>query len=178
MKFYFSSPTQKDAIKTLFIETFSASEGESEGLLIGKLVDEMMATTAPEDLYGFVANDEEKIIAGIFFSRMSFEEEKNAFILSPVAVHPAYQRKKVGQRLINYGIEKLKDAKVELLFTYGDPNYYAKVGFQTISEDVIKAPLPLSYPHGWLAQSLGSDTIEPIKGKSQCVAALSKPEYW
>ena len=34
------------------------------------------------------------------------------------------------------------------------------------------------YPEGWLAQSLKGGEIQPIQGKSSCVAALSKPEYW
>ena len=171
-------PNTQNKIKALFTETFSASEGESEGLLIGKLVEEMMTITASEDLYGFVALQSEKIIGSIFFSRIWFQTALNAFILSPVAVHPAHQRKGVGQKLINYGIQQLKDDGVTLLFTYGDPAYYIKVGFTQISENMVKAPLELSYPHGWLGQSLVDNEIKPVPGESRCVAALNKAEYW
>jgi len=34
------------------------------------------------------------------------------------------------------------------------------VGFQQISEDIVKAPLKLTQPEGWLAQSLQSDVID------------------
>ena len=64
------------------------------------------------------------------------------------------------------------------LFTYGDPNYYSKVGFKPITEKLIKAPLKLSYPEGWLAQSLVSDEIQPITGNSYCVEAFNKPRIW
>jgi putative acetyltransferase len=82
------------------------------------------------------------------------------------------------KKLINYGIQQLKAAGVELVMTYGDINFYAKVGFQPISEAVVKAPLKLTYPEGWIGQSLISDTVAPIAGPSACVKALDKPEYW
>ncbi|MCK5334537.1 MAG: GNAT family N-acetyltransferase, partial [Gammaproteobacteria bacterium] len=64
------------------------------------------------------------------------------------------------------------------VFTYGDPKFYSKVGFSLISEKLVKAPLTLTYPEGWLAQSLVGDEIEAITGSSYCVEALNKPEYW
>ena len=67
---------------------------------------------------------------------------------------------------------------VELAFTYGDINFYAKVGFSQITEELVKAPHKLGYPEGWLAQSLVSDTIEPITGPSSCVEAFNNPELW
>jgi putative acetyltransferase len=60
----------------------------------------------------------------------------------------------------------------------GDPGFYSKVGFRPITEKLVKAPLKLMYPEGWLGQSLLSDEIEPITGNSHCVDALNKPEYW
>lgn len=49
---------------------------------------------------------------------------------------------------------------------------------QTLSEEVVKAPLKLTYPEGWIGQSLISDIVAPIAGNSFCVKALNKPEYW
>ena len=60
------------------------------------------------------------------------------------------QKKGIGQQLICFGIEQLKSKGIELLFTYGDPNYYSKVGFVSVTEEAIKAPLKLNFPHGWL----------------------------
>ena len=146
------SPSNIDEIKQLFTKVFSDSEGQSEGLLIGNLVYDLMTGTDVQDLYGFVAIENEKIIGSIFFSRMTFETEVNAFILSPVAIHTNYQRKGVGQKLINFGIKHLKEKGVGLVFTYGDPKFYSKVGFSLITEKLVKAPLALTYPEGWLAQ--------------------------
>jgi putative acetyltransferase len=47
-----------------------------------------------------------------------------------------------------------------------------------VAEELIKAPLKLTYPDGWLGQSLSGEEIEPIAGESFCVEALDKAVYW
>jgi len=178
IKLFSYNPNNADEIKSLFTKVFTDSEGQAEGILIGNLASELITETDEKDLYGFVAVDNGKIIACIFFSRLTFESSICAFILSPVAVHTAYQGKGIGQKLINYGIKRLTDEGVELVMTYGNPNYYSKTGFNPVKEETVKAPLQLTYPEGWLGQSLISNSIEPIAGRSFCVKALSKPEYW
>lgn len=172
------NPNHTEEIKSLFTTVFSDSEGPSEGILIGNLAYELMTETDEKDLYGFVAVERGKIIGCIFFSRLTFESGICAFILSPVAVHTEHQGKGIGQQLIKYGIKKLKDEGVALVMTYGDPNFYSKVGFDPVQEATVKAPLQLTAPEGWLGQSLISASVEPIAGHSSCVKALSKPEYW
>jgi predicted N-acetyltransferase YhbS len=123
MKLAVYEPDQSKEIKSLFTKVFSDSESESEGILIGNLAYELITETDKKDLYGFVAIEHERIIGCIFFSRLTFESDVCAFILSPVAVRTDYQRKGVGQKLINYGIKILKDEGVELIMTYGDINF-------------------------------------------------------
>ena len=98
--------------------------------------------------------------------------------MSPVAISTRCQGQGVGQGLINFGLAALKEEGAELVFTYGDPGFYAKVGFHTVNEEVVKAPLKLSFPQGWLGQSLVSDEINPIAGESICIDAFNKPEIW
>ncbi len=173
---YKSSNTEK--IKQLFTEVFSDSEGQTEGELIGNLTYDVMTGTDAQDLYGFVATENEEIIGSIFFTRLSFQNGVNAFLLSPVAISTSYQGKGVGQKLINFGISHLKLNGVKIIVTYGDPNFYSKVGFIPIDENIVKAPFTLTQPEGWLGQSLVGDEIEPIVGNSYCVEAFNKPEYW
>lgn len=178
MKLSKYNPNDAAEIEQLFIKTFSASEGPSEGEMIGRLVREMMAGTDANDLYSFTAKENERIIGGVFFTKMTFENGTNAFILSPMATLTEHQGKGVGQKLINFGLETLKNDGVELVLTYGDPHFYSKVGFGVVTENVVPSPLKLSHPEGWLAQSLVSDRVEPIAGKSYCVEALNKPDLW
>ena len=167
-----------EEIKQLFTKVFSDSEGQGEGLLIGSLVFDLMMTTENKDIYGFVAIENNQIVGSIFFTRLTFQNGVNAFLLSPVAIDTNYQRKGFGQNLINFGINQLKEKGVRLAFTYGDPNFYGKVGFRNITEKIAKAPLKLTQPEGWLCQPLVGDEIEPIAGSSYCVKALNKPVYW
>jgi len=178
MEFTASQPGDTEEIVALFKKTFSDSEGAEEGLLIGNLTLELLTMTAPEDLYCFIAKEKDQIVGSILFTRLMFESDVRAFLMAPVAVHTDYQGKGIGQKLIKFGLDNLKKNRVELAFTYGDPNFYGKVGFQPISEEVLKAPLTLTYPEGWLAQSLVGDEIEPIPGDSKCVEAFNKAEYW
>jgi len=167
-----------EEIKQLFTKTFSDSEGESEGLLVGNLAYDLMINVDDQDYYCFVAFEKDLIVGSIIISRLKFETEVNAFLLSPVAIATSYQGKGIGQKLIRFGLNVLKEKKVELVFTYGDPNFYSKVGFNIISEKLIKAPFKLSYPEGWLVQSLLGYEIKPIKGNLFCVEAFNNPELW
>ena len=178
MKLSTYHPNNTEEIKQLFTMTFSDSEGQSEGLLIGNLVYELLISTASHDFYCFIATENEQIIGSIIFSKLSFDSEINAFLLSPVAINTSYQGKGIGQKLINFGLDTLKENGGELVLTYGDINFYSKVGFSLITEKIVKAPLKLTYPEGWLGQSLVSDEIEPIAGNSYCIEAFNKPELW
>ncbi|WP_285163983.1 GNAT family N-acetyltransferase [Shewanella goraebulensis] len=178
MKLSTFHPDFSEEVIALYTQVFGDAEGESEGKVIGHLVSEILTTTKPEDLFGFVAAIDHQIVGCILFSKLTLANSTKAFILSPVAVDTSHQGQGVGQALINFGLEALKDKGVELAFTYGDPSYYVKVGFKPISESCIKAPLILTYPEGWLAQSLTGSEIEAIEGESFCVDALNEQSYW
>lgn len=173
----FQSADTQEVIK-LFTDVFSASESESEGQIIGELVADLVATTKPEDLVGFVAKSNQRIVGCIFFSRFFLPGNDLAFILSPVAIATDEQGTGVGQQLIDYGLNYLKSLNVTVVITYGDPNYYCKTGFKQISEDLLKAPFELSQPEGWLAQSLDGKPVKAMPGPTKCVDALSDQKYW
>lgn len=108
MNYSVFDPRQAQEVVELFANVFAESEGQEEGTLVGNLVSELIATNS-DDRVGFVTTDQEKIVAGIFFSRLTFKNNANAFILSPVAVDTNYQGKGIGQQLINFGLRNLKE---------------------------------------------------------------------
>lgn len=85
MKYALYKQEQAQEIITLFNNTFSDSEGKEEGALIAKLVEDFLTLpTKDEDLYVFIAQDEsERIIGSIIFSRLSFPNGENIFLLAP-----------------------------------------------------------------------------------------------
>ncbi len=101
-------------IITLFNDTFSDSEGKEEGALIAKLTEDFFTLPAnKEDLYIFVAQDEnERIVGSIFFSRLTFPNGENIFLLAPVAVATDCHGQGIGQGLIQFGLETLKEKGV------------------------------------------------------------------
>lgn len=179
MNFKTFNATDAATVEKLFVSVFSDSEGATEGGQIGKLVKELIDTTDELDLYGFVAMDDfDTILGAIFFSRLTFETNVNAFILSPVAVDSDQQGKGIGQALITYGLKEMKKQGVQFVVTYGDPAFYTKVGFRVLSQDVVRPPFELAQPQGWIGQSLIGETIAPIPGRCACVNALNNSEFW
>lgn len=178
MEFRDHEPADAAAIERLFASVFSDAEGEQEGALIGELVRNLLATTEGGDLYGFVAVDGDAIIGAVFFSRLTFEQAIDVFLMAPVAVGTDYQGKGTGQALIRHGLRELTRRGVQATVTYGDPAFYSKVGFQPLSQETIEPPLPLSQPEGWLGQSLTAEPLTPIPGRPTCVQAFNDPAYW
>lgn len=170
---------REDAIIALFKDTFTASEGADEAATIAVFVQALMATTPDRDLHCFLAVDNDALVGGVFFSRLTYgDQDRAVFILSPMAVRTDRHKRGIGQRLIGYALDALRAERIDTVVTYGDINFYAKTGFKQITEELARAPLPLSYPEGWLAQSLNGGDIRPLKGTPTCVSALNDPALW
>ena len=166
------------AIIRLFATSFAAADGEDEGAVIGSLVHDLIATTNPADLFGYVASDGDQLTGALFFSRVQTDGKQTLVLLSPVAVHPAFQGQGIGQHLIAYGLRSIEEQGVEVVVTYGDPTFYGKVGFTPLSTDVILPPFELSQREGWLGQALTSASIQPLQAPMSCVAAFDNPKLW
>lgn len=170
----------------LFGDTFSDSEGEQEGKMLTKLVSDMFTETSDGDIRVYLAYEDEQhekgeIIGAVIFTRLTYPDDpRKVFILSPMAVKTDHQGKKIGQKLLTFALDSLRNEGVDISITYGDINFYSKVGFHQITEDLAKAPQPLSFPHGWLGQCLTETTFpfSPLVGSAQCVKALDDPSYW
>lgn len=183
MKFRQYDSSEIETITQLFTQTFTDSEGENEGKTVGKLANDLLTPTDPTELLCFVAEDDSiesdsKVVGAIIFTPITFDDETKAYLLSPVAVSTQVQKRGIGQQLINFGLQTLKEQGVELAVTYGDPSYYSRVGFEQITVEQIPAPYNLSYPHGWIAQSLIGGEIKVASEQSSCVEALAHAQYW
>jgi predicted N-acetyltransferase YhbS len=163
----------------LFVQSFTASEGEEEGALIGGLVRALLADEARDDVAVFVAEEEGRIIGAGIFSRLSYAADpRRVMILSPMAVASDRQGRGIGQRLLTEALAALRAGGVDVVMTYGDPAFYGKVGFRPVAQDVVPPPFPLGQPEGWIGQSLTGDALAPLKGPCTCVGALADPAIW
>jgi len=166
-------------ITDVFYNSFSASEGRAEGELIRTLVANLLEGTPKPDMFIFAALHDNTVIGCAVFSRLTYTNDaRDVLILSPMAIHPNHQNKGIGQTLLRESIALLKDHGIDILMTYGDPNYYGKVGFLPVTEEVAPPPFPLSIPIGWIGQSLHGAKIAPLQGTCTCVSALNNPAIW
>lgn len=179
MQFIESYPKKIDIIVHLFTATFSDSEGKAEGKVIGELIENLITTTSPHDLFVFSAVDAEEVVGAVIFTRLKYpKDERSVFLLSPLAVATSLQGKGIGQKLVLYALENLRERGAHVVLTYGDINFYGKVGFEQISESHAQPPLRLSYPQGWLGRSLNHQLFTPVLGESRCADALNDQTYW
>lgn len=178
MKFKILDNTSEEDVASLFSSVFSSSEGEQEGRVIGSLAAALAARTDNHEIICIGAYENGSMIGAIFFTRLRFDESVEAYMLAPVAVSTAHQGRGTGQALIRFGLGELKNRSATLVVTYGDPAFYSKVGFQALSENVIRAPLPLSMPEGWLGQPLSGEAIRTLKSRPSCVQEFDNPDYW
>ncbi|TCP43114.1 putative acetyltransferase [Rhodovulum marinum] len=179
MEFTTRYTDRTDLIIGLFRATFTDSEGAAEGDVIARLVADMFATVDAADIFVVAALEDGSIVATAIFTRLSYPEDaRTVFILSPMAVATGRQGQGLGQNLLNHGLNALRGHGVDVVLTYGDINFYSRVGLAPITERIAKAPLPLQYPEGWLGQSLTGAPLDPLRGPSHCVSALDNPAYW
>ncbi len=170
--------SKQKEVTGLFTSVFTSSEGEKEGVLIGNLSSELASSINNEEIICFGVYENESLIGSIFFTRLRISNPIQVYMLAPVAVSTENQGKGIGQALIIYGLNELKKRSVSVVVTYGDPSFYSKVGFQTLSENAIQAPLKLSMPFGWLSQSLTGEPIPTINERPVCVKEFDDPVYW
>ena len=165
-------------LEVLFRSTFRSTEGEQEGNIIGDLASKLAATIDNADVFCFGAFQEPSIIGAVFLTRLRFEDDALLYLLAPVAVSTLHQRAGIGSSLINFALNFIAKAGAEAVVTYGDPAFYARLGFKPLSERVLRAPMELSMPFGWLAQSLTNKPIQTRHGRPSCVEAFRNPAYW
>lgn len=180
MNFQILDKKNHKEIAELFTSVFTSAEGEKEGQLVGNLTLELSSAIDNEEIVCFGVYEKISIVGAIFFTRLRFNEDINTkvYMLAPVAVSTEHQGKGIGQALINHGLNTLKKRSVDIVITYGDPSFYSKVGFEPLSERVIRAPLELSMPAGWQGQSLTAEPIPTINERAICVKAFNDPVYW
>lgn len=179
MRLEFSTSDESDEIVTVMSETFAASESEEEGAVIATLTRDLIATRPRDDRVVISCRDGAGLAGAIIFSRLFYDNDlRKVFVLGPVAVETSRQKKGIGQALLKWGLKEMARLGADVAVTYGDPEYYKKVGFLQVGPDLVPPPLPLRHPFAWMAQSLTEAPLSPLKGHARCVDAFQRPEYW
>ncbi len=114
-----------------------------------------------------VALDGETIVGHIMFTKLLIENEDNKFeslALAPLAVLPDYQKKGIGSKLINEGLDIAKELGYKSVIVLGSENYYPKFGFEEALNFGIRPPFEVPSPN-FMAIELEENALKDVSGK-------------
>ena len=166
----------RENIREVHLRAFSEDERQVVSTLAVNLLSE---ETSPE-AFSLVAESDGVVVGHVAFSPVTVDnsEKWEGYILAPLGVKPEYQNRRFGSKLIESGMERLSEKGVNVLFVYGDPEYYGKFGFKADAASRYLPPYELQYPFGWQAIALNEVGFEESTVKISCVASLCDPELW
>ena len=87
---------------------------------------------------------------------------------------PLYQRQGIGEKLIEHGIQKLKEKGCPYVVVLGHPEYYGRFGFETASNHGIRSEWegPEVPDDAFMVLVLDKSTMQGVKG-----LAKYRPEF-
>jgi putative acetyltransferase len=153
-------------------------EGESE--IVSKLAINLLSEKTTPQTISLVAETDGAIVGHVAFSPVLIDNNENfqGYILAPLGVKPDYQKRRIGSKLIEYGMQRLSDMGVNVVFVYGDPKYYGRFGFSADAAHQYTTPYNLQHPFGWQAIVLKECDIEKPPVAITCVTSLCDPKLW
>jgi putative acetyltransferase len=145
------------------------------------LVRDLVVDPSARPSLSLLAWDGERPIGHIMFTAARLEgasREVAVSILAPLAVVPDAQRTGVGAGLIAFGVERLRESGVDLVFVLGHPDYYPRHGFAPAFPHGLAAPYPIEPEDAWMVRELHPGVVGSVRGTVECADAMAKPEYW
>jgi putative acetyltransferase len=166
----------RDEIHNVHWSAFS--EGERE--VVSKLAVDLLSEESIPQTISLVAETEGVIVGHVAFSPVAIDNDEGiqGYLLAPLGIKPDHQKCRIGSRLIDSGMQRLAIAGIELLFVYGDPEYYSKFGFSVDAAECFTPPYRLLYPSGWQAIGLNEFSTGKSPKKMACVTPLCDPALW
>jgi len=166
----------RDGIRKIHWSAFD--EGEKE--VISNLAVNLLTEAASPPIISLVAETEGIVAGHVAFSPVTIDNNENfqGYILAPLAVKPDYQKRRIGTKLIERGVQQLSKMNVDIIFVYGDPEYYSKFGFSVDAAEHYIPPYDLQYPIGWQGIALSDHSVGKLSVQIVCVASLNDPVLW
>lgn len=153
---------------------------EAESEVVSRLATDLLFEKTTPQIISLVAETDDAIVGHIAFSPVTIDNNENfqGYILAPLGVKPDCQKRRIGSKLIEYGMQQLPAMRVNAVFVYGDPRYYGRFGFSAEAAEQYAAPYHLQYAFGWQAIVFIKSKIENPPVAITCVASLRDPKLW
>ena len=176
MSIRIATSLDRDDVRDVHLCAFP--EGERE--IVSKLAINLLSERTTPQTISLVAETEGAVVGHVAFSPVTIDNNENlqGYILAPLGVKPDYQKRRIGSKLIEGGMQQLLKMGVNILFVYGDPEYYSKFCFSADVADRYTPPYKLQYPFGWQAIVLNECNIGKLSINIACVTSLCDPELW
>jgi len=110
----------------------------------GEMIDALRCNPGFVPELSLVALVDDAVVGHILFFPIKIENAgsyETSLSLAPMAVHPDFQGKGIGGRLVEEGIAAAKAGGFESIIVLGHPEYYPRFGFQPASRWGIRPPL-------------------------------------
>ncbi len=176
MQIRIATSLDRDGVRSIYLASFA----EDERKLVSKLAINLLAEKTTPKTISLVAETEGAVVGHVAFSPVTMDTDENCqgYILAPLGVQPEYQRRRIGSKLIERGMQQLSAMGMDILFVYGDPSYYSRFGFGADAAARYIPPYVLQYPVGWQGIALNEITGDKSPVKISCVTSLCDPELW
>lgn len=138
----------------------SAFEGDAEANLVDSLRDGGFVEVS------LVAEVDGEIVGHILFSRVAIVTKTgtvDALSLAPMAVLPSHQRRGIGSRLVEAGLDARRECGSRIAVVLGHPEFYPRFGFS--AELARRLESPFGGGEAWMALELVRGTLEGVEGR-------------
>ncbi|MDH3762517.1 MAG: N-acetyltransferase [Gammaproteobacteria bacterium] len=153
---------------------------ESEREIVCRLAVGLLSEKSTPQTISLVAETEGNVVGHVAFSPVTIDNSENlqGYILAPLAVKPGFQKHGIGSKLVKSGMQQLSRMGVDILFVYGDPEYYGRFGFSAAVAEGFIPPYALQYPFGWQGIILNECSTVESPAKIACVTSLCDAALW
>jgi putative acetyltransferase len=126
-------------------------------------------------LLSLLATNEDQIVGHILYSAVTVGSGERKIIgagLGPMAVRPAYQRRGIGAKLIEFGTTRLKQSGCPFIVVLGHVDYYPRFAFRPASDYGLKCEWSVP-DNAFMALALDESKIGGLSGLAKYRAEFS-----
>lgn len=132
----------------------------------GKMIEKLRHNPRFVPQLSLVALCDGRIVGHILFfpiSISSADHRETSLSLAPMAVHPDYQKKGIGGRLVEEGMAVARSLGFQSIIVLGHAGYYPRFGFQPASKWGIRPPLEAP-DEAFMAMELSDNSLQGQAG--------------
>ena len=170
-----SGPAELDEL--LAVERMAFGSEDEAGLVRNLLND-----STAEPILSLLAILENQPVGHVLFTQAVFDPPVavKGRILGPLAVIPSHQKMGIGGKLIEKGLDILKNQGVDWVFVLGHESYYPRHGFRPAQKQGFQPPFPFpsEFTNAWMAMPLTLTSITTYEGIVIPADTFNHHRYW